>query len=79
MTKAEYLLNKGYTAKDPLDRRSFYKDYDDQIELNIHIGFLSCRIIPKYRDIISHKIISLEHKALKTVIQDFEEMLKYEG
>ena len=77
MTKAEYLINKGYIPKDPLDRQSFYKNYNDQIELNIHTGFLSYRIIPKYRDMVSHEVIDLEHKALSAVEQDFEGMLKY--
>ena len=47
------------------------------MELNIHTGFLSYRIIPKYRDIVSHEVINLEHEALSTVEQDFNEMLKY--
>lgn len=77
MTKAEYLINKGYIVKDTLDRQSFFKDYNDQIELNIHIGFLSYRIIPKFQDIVSHEVIDLEHEALSDVEQDFNEMLKY--
>lgn len=77
MTKAEYLINKGYTVKDPLDRQSFYKDYNGQIELNIHTSFLFCRIIPKFRDIVSHEVINLEPEALNTVEQDFNEMLTY--
>ena len=77
MTKAEYLISKGYTVKNPLDRQSFFKDYNDQVELNIHTGFLSYRIILKFRDIVSHEVIDLEHKALNTVEQDFNEMLKY--
>lgn len=71
MTKEEYLIDKGYIAKDPFDRQSFYKDYNDQIELNIHIGFRSYRIIPKYRDIASHEVIYLEDEALSAVEHDF--------
>ena len=79
MTKAEYLIDQGYIAKDPFDRQSFYKNYNDQIELNIHIGFLSYRIIPKYRDIISHEVIYLEDEALSAVEHDFGWMLEYEN
>lgn len=76
MTRAEYLLSKGYTAKEPLNEQSFYRDYNDQIELNIHTAFLLYRIIPKFRDIFNHEIIDLEREALNTVEQDFNEMLK---
>lgn len=76
MTRAEYLLGIGYTAKEPLDEHSFYKDYNDQIELNIHTAFLSYRIIPKFRDIFNHKVIDLEHEALNIVEKDFYKMLK---
>ena len=33
MTRAEYLKSIGYTAKEPLDENSFYRDFNDQIEL----------------------------------------------
>lgn len=75
MTRAEYLKSIGYTAKEPLDENSFYRDFNDQIELNIHLAFSVYRIIPKFRDIFSHEIIDLEHEALNTVEQDFNEML----
>lgn len=77
MTKAEYLESMGYTAKEPLDENSFYRDFNDQIELNIHLAFSVYRIIPKFRDIFSHEVIDLEHEALNNVEQDFNEMLKY--
>lgn len=75
MTRAEYLLSKGYTTKEPLDENSFYRDFNDQIELNIHTAFLLYRIIPKFRDIVSHEIIELEHEALSAVEQECNEML----
>ena len=77
MTRAEYLKSIGYTTKEPLDENSFYRDFNDQIELNIHLAFSVYRIIPKFRAIFSHEVIDLEHKALSTVEQDFNEMLKY--
>lgn len=77
MTRREYLKSIGYIAKEPLDENSLYKDYNDQIELNIHTAFLLYRIIPKFRDIFGHEIIDLEHEALNTVEKDFNKMMKY--
>ena len=77
MTKAEYLKSIGYTAKELLDENSFYRDFNDQIELNIHLAFSVYRIIPKFRAIFSHEVVDLEHEALSAVEQDFNEMLKY--